>query len=69
MFNVGQHMMTLYAEEISTTMNLVITILKLGSSLNMTYRLIVPKGEIESLVNPINEKAIGVRLLVENMSF
>lgn len=50
---MGQSMITLYAEGMSTTINLVITILEQGSSLNVACRLMVPRGEIESLVKEV----------------
>lgn len=35
----------------------------------MIYRFIVLRGEMESLMNFINEGVIGVRSLVDNLSF
>ncbi|RZR79157.1 hypothetical protein BHM03_00004789 [Ensete ventricosum] len=40
-------------------MNLVITVLEHDSSPHVTCRLMVPRGEIESLMNPVSEEAIG----------
>ena len=65
----GLAMVALYVDRMLTTINLVITILEQGSSLNMMCRLIVPRGEMESLVSLINEEVIGLRLLVESTSF
>lgn len=56
-------------EGISTTKNLVIIILEHGSSPNMTYRFTILRREMESLVNPINKGAIGVRSSIEILSF
>lgn len=68
MFNVNRPMMALYAEGMSTIVNMVIIILEHGSSPNVTCWLTIPR-EIESLVNLVGEEAIGVRSLVVNPSF
>ena len=65
----GWPMIVLYIEGISIIVNLVSIILEQCSSLNVTCRLLVTRGEIESLVNPISKEVRGVRLLVENLSF
>lgn len=62
-------MIALYAEGMSTTMNLVITILEQGSSPNMTYKLMILSKQMKSPVNPISEDAIWKSSLVDNPSF
>ncbi|RWW01363.1 hypothetical protein GW17_00035604 [Ensete ventricosum] len=49
-------------------MNLVITVLEHDSSPHVTCRLMVPRGEIESLMNPVSEEAIGEMSLVSTCS-
>lgn len=48
----------LWAEGTSTTANLINKVLARGSSSKITWRVIIPRGEIESLVNPVKEDAI-----------
>lgn len=66
---MAQPMIALYVKRISTTMNLASIILEQGSFPNVIYRFMIPIGEIESLVNPINKKVIGVKSLIDSLNF
>ena len=61
LLRVGQPRMTLYAEGSPTTMKVTITVLDLGSSPMVTGKVVVPRGEIESPVNPVRVEAIRAR--------
>lgn len=60
LFTIGQPMIVLYAEGMSTIINLANIILKQGLFPNVMYNFMVLSGKIESLVNPINEEVIRV---------
>lgn len=62
-------MIMLYAERISITMNLASIVLKQFLSPNVTFIFIVSRGEIESPMNPVSEEVIGVKSLVDILSF
>lgn len=61
LLRVRQLRMTLYAEGGLTTMKVTMTILDLGSSAMVIDKVVVPRGEMESLVNPMRVEAMGVR--------
>lgn len=62
-------MITLYAKRVSPTINLANIILEQASSSNVICKFKVLRGEIESLVNLVNEEVIGIRSFVDNSSF
>lgn len=61
--------MTLYAEGSLTTIKVNIIVLDLGSLPMVTHRMVVPRGEAESPVNPIRAEVIGARSLLVKLSF
>ncbi|RRT51059.1 hypothetical protein B296_00032985 [Ensete ventricosum] len=54
LLSVGLPMMALYAEGSATTINDTNSVFDLGSSLTVIGRTVVPTGETESPVNPVN---------------
>ncbi|RRT77563.1 hypothetical protein B296_00014752 [Ensete ventricosum] len=59
LLSVGQPMMALYTDGSTTTMNGFISVSDLGSSPIVTGKVVVPRGEMESPVNPVD--VIGTR--------
>ena len=56
LLSMGWTMIATYVKGMSTTENLVITILEYGLSSSVIYMLMISKGEIESPMNLINEE-------------
>ncbi|RWV92164.1 hypothetical protein GW17_00045488 [Ensete ventricosum] len=56
LLRVGRPMMALYADDSPTTINEIIIVFDLGTS---PIVVVVPRGEIESLMNPVNVNVMG----------
>ncbi|RWW00251.1 hypothetical protein GW17_00036786 [Ensete ventricosum] len=62
-------MIALYTDGTLTTMNEIISAFDLSSSLIMTGRVVMPKGEMESPVNPVIADIIEIRSLSVSPNF
>lgn len=62
-------MIAIYVKGMSTTKNLVITILEHGLSPNVIYTFMIPRGEIELPMNLVNKEAIEIRSLDGSLNF
>ncbi|RZR72690.1 hypothetical protein BHM03_00015893 [Ensete ventricosum] len=69
LLSVGQPIIALYVDERSTTIKTTISILVHGYSPIVIGKIIVPRGEIESPINPVNMDVSGVKSYLVRPSF